>query len=73
MPEFWTETSSGRTGFYDAYGVFRDVHQNHLTEVLALLMADEATSAAEEAPEAELVRKAMLLGQLKAGQVRALQ
>jgi glucose-6-phosphate 1-dehydrogenase len=49
------------------------VHQNHLTEVLALLMADEATSAAEEAPEAELVRKAMLLGQLKAGQVRALQ
>ena len=28
-----TEDCEGRTGFYDAYGVLRDVHQNHLTQM----------------------------------------
>lgn len=28
-----TESCEGRTSFYDEYGVVRDVHQNHLTEV----------------------------------------
>lgn len=28
------EDCEGRTGFYDTYGVIRDVHQNHLTQVL---------------------------------------
>lgn len=29
--------SKGRIGFYDQYGVIRDVLQNHLTEVMTLL------------------------------------
>ena len=29
--------AAGRTGFYDRYGVVRDVMQNHLMEMLALL------------------------------------
>jgi hexose-6-phosphate dehydrogenase len=29
----------GRTAYYDAYGVLRDVMQNHMTEVLALFCA----------------------------------
>jgi len=37
-----TEGCAGRTNFYDSYGVFRDIHQNHLTEVLALLLVEEA-------------------------------
>lgn len=32
-----TEDCQGRTAFYDAYGVVRDVLQNHLTELLALV------------------------------------
>jgi hypothetical protein len=28
-----TDDCKGRTGFYDAYGVLRDVHQNHLTQM----------------------------------------
>lgn len=34
------ENCEGRTGFYDKYGVVRDVLQNHLTEMLALLTLD---------------------------------
>ena len=32
-----TVDCAGRTGFYDEYGVVRDVLQNHLTELLALV------------------------------------
>eukprot|EP00055_Hartaetosiga_balthica_P008868 m.34212 g.34212 ORF g.34212 m.34212 type:complete len:508 (-) comp6504_c0_seq1:65-1588(-) len=32
-----TEDCSGRTNFYNRYGIVRDVFQNHLTEVIALL------------------------------------
>ncbi len=28
----------GRTGFYDEYGIIRDVLQNHLTEMVTLLV-----------------------------------
>ncbi|EGD81821.1 hypothetical protein PTSG_02535 [Salpingoeca rosetta] len=35
-----TEDCSGRTRFFDAYGIVRDVMQNHLTEVLLLLAMD---------------------------------
>ena len=32
----------GRSAFYDSYGVIRDIHQNHLTEILSLLLSDTA-------------------------------
>lgn len=32
----------GRSEFFDAYGIIRDVHQNHLTEVLARVLMDLA-------------------------------
>lgn len=32
-----TDDCKGRTGFYDAYGVLRDVHQNHLTQMAVLV------------------------------------
>jgi glucose-6-phosphate 1-dehydrogenase len=32
-----TEDCEGRTWFYENYGALRDVHQNHLSEMLALL------------------------------------
>eukprot|EP00667_Euglena_gracilis_P002742 EG_transcript_2747 len=32
--------AAGRTAFYDQYGVIRDVMQNHLTEMLALVAMD---------------------------------
>ena len=35
-----TEDCAGRTGFYDKYGVIRDVFQNHLSEMLALILSD---------------------------------
>jgi len=35
-----TEDCEGRTGFYDKYGVIRDVFQNHLSEMLALILSD---------------------------------
>ena len=35
-----TESCEGRTGFFDDYGTIRDVLQNHVTEMLALAMAD---------------------------------
>lgn len=34
-----TEDCEGRTGFYDKYGVIRDVFQNHLSEMLALILS----------------------------------
>lgn len=30
----------GRSGFFDKYGIIRDLHQNHLTEVLSRLLMD---------------------------------
>ena len=32
-----------RTKFYDAYGVIRDVHQNHLTQIMILVAMELAT------------------------------
>ena len=37
LPPLQQCPSRGRTKFYDQYGVIRDVHQNHLTEILALV------------------------------------
>lgn len=36
-PCFPTPSRVGRTGFYEEYGVIRDVLQNHLTEILTLV------------------------------------
>jgi len=70
-----TEDCEGRTGFYDAYGVLRDVHQNHLTEVLSLVMADEVAEGEEanDSPKKQLERKAAFLSKLTPGRVRVLQ
>ena len=35
----------GRANFYNANGVLRDVHQNHLTEILALLLMDPTAAS----------------------------
>ena len=35
-----TEDCAGRTKFYNQYGVIRDVLQNHLTEMAALIAMD---------------------------------
>lgn len=43
----------GRSGFYDSCGVIRDVHQNHLTEMLALLLAN-VNGSPEHLPEGKL-------------------
>ena len=39
------EDCKGRTKFYNEYGVVRDVLQNHLSEMLALLAMDLPSSA----------------------------
>ena len=48
--------AAGRTGFYDRYGVVRDVMQNHLMEMLALLATDGARGlgAGDEAAKQQL-------------------
>lgn len=56
-----TEDCAGRTGFYDSYGVIRDVHQNHLTEVFNLVAMEEAADPATDTPDKALQRKAALL------------
>eukprot|EP00462_Mataza_sp_D1_P021974 CAMPEP_0175145562 /NCGR_PEP_ID=MMETSP0087-20121206/14848_1 /TAXON_ID=136419 /ORGANISM="Unknown Unknown, Strain D1" /LENGTH=776 /DNA_ID=CAMNT_0016430339 /DNA_START=8 /DNA_END=2338 /DNA_ORIENTATION=- len=38
-----TDDVKGRTKFYDAYGVIRDVHQNHLTQIMILVAMELAT------------------------------
>ena len=38
----------GRASFYNANGVLRDVHQNHLTEILALLLMNPSASQGEK-------------------------
>ena len=35
-----TTDCAGRAGYYDDYGVVRDLHQNHLSEMMALAMMD---------------------------------
>lgn len=48
---------AGRAGYYDDYGVIRDIHQNHLSEMLALLTMDltESTGETEEDDSESLV------------------
>ena len=36
---------AGRAGYYDDYGVIRDIHQNHLSEMLALATMDLTESS----------------------------
>lgn len=57
-----TEDCEGRTNFYDEYGVVRDIHQNHLTEVLSLVAMDIDT---EDSPSAVLASKAALLSAIR--------
>ncbi|XP_077978873.1 GDH/6PGL endoplasmic bifunctional protein-like, partial [Glandiceps talaboti] len=54
----------GRMGFYDEYGVIRDVMQNHLTEILALV-AMETPNNISDAKEHQL-RKLHLMKQIEA-------
>ena len=54
------EDCAGRTKFYDEYGVVRDVHQNHLTEVMALVGAPMEDGRAQSPAEA-LEAKAQFL------------
>lgn len=44
------ESCEGRTSFYDEYGVVRDVHQNHLTEVCPYRTACAASFSAIALP-----------------------
>ena len=39
-----TSDCEGRTGFYDQYGVIRDVMQNHMTELLAMVAMETPRS-----------------------------
>lgn len=57
-----SESCEGRTGFYDEYGVVRDVHQNHLTEVLSLLGMDAKDISGD--PARALASKAEFLGNI---------
>eukprot|EP00039_Didymoeca_costata_P028505 m.21245 g.21245 ORF g.21245 m.21245 type:complete len:523 (+) comp7091_c0_seq1:115-1683(+) len=66
-----TEDVAGRTSFYDAYGVIRDVHQNHLTEVLSLVCM--AMPKDESDSNAELLNKADLLSKMQHVRTVALQ
>ena len=43
-----TEDCEGRTKFYDEYGVLRDVHQNHLSEMAALIAMSLPEKKGEE-------------------------
>lgn len=46
----------GRTRFYDSYGVVRDVLQNHLTEVLALVAMETGVPGDNNANTERLVK-----------------
>lgn len=54
---------SGRTSFYEEYGVIRDVLQNHLTEVLTLVAMELPHNASSA--EAVLRHKLQALGALR--------
>lgn len=45
-----TEDVKGRTGFYDSYGVIRDVHQNHLTQIMILVGMELASGDRADDP-----------------------
>ena len=53
----------GRTKFYDHYGVIRDVMQNHMTEILALVAMEMPKSLGER--ETIMQRKLRLLEEIK--------
>lgn len=50
------EDCAGRTGFYDEYGIVRDVLQNHLTEMVALVAMELPSSDDADAFSASKVR-----------------
>ena len=45
-----TEDCRGRTWFYENYGALRDVHQNHLSEMLALLTGTDESRCKRGVP-----------------------
>ena len=49
-------TAAGRTGYYDKYGVVRDMMQNHLTQVLALIVADLSADSCQSSSGLEAKR-----------------
>ena len=60
------ETCEGRTGFYDRYGVIRDVLQNHLLELVAFIAADLPESSSPAAP----IDRLSLLKQVQEAKVK---
>lgn len=52
-----TVTAQGRTAYYDQYGVIRDMLQNHLTEVLSLLLCDQDDKSLHSCTEKEILSK----------------
>ena len=61
-------TCAGRTNFFDQYGIVRDVLQNHLTEIAALV-AMELPSTGTADTESMLRNKASLLSKVRAPSV----
>lgn len=53
------ENCAGRTGFYDQYGIVRDVLQNHLTEMATLVAMDLTPSGDDKAFNDAKVRTAL--------------
>ena len=49
-------TAAGRTGYYDKYGVVRDMMQNHLTQVLTLIVADLTADSCQSSSSLEAKR-----------------
>ena len=49
-------TAAGRTGYYDKYGVVRDMMQNHLTQVLTLIVADLTADSCQSTSSLEARR-----------------
>lgn len=58
-----TVDAQGRTSFYEEYGVIRDVLQNHLTEILALVAMELPPNVSS--PEAVLQHKLQALRALR--------
>ena len=44
---------AGRAGYYDDYGVIGDIHQNHLSEMLALATMELGLRAEDTSEDAE--------------------
>ena len=49
-------TAAGRTGYYDRYGVVRDMMQNHLTQVLTLIATDLTADGCQSSSDLEAKR-----------------